>query len=98
MLGVMQLFFSCKGLELGKHDKLRDKLKLRPPPSDVRWDELVALLESYGYKKLNGKGSRRKFHEPHSDALIICHEPHPSPVMDKGAIVAIDEHLGNRGL
>lgn len=78
---------------MSKHNKTLTKLCSTPPPSNLKWNELKSLLESLGYKVINGAGSRRKFHHKEKNALIICHAPHPQPDVDKGCIVDIVEHL-----
>jgi len=54
-------------------------------PKDFTWDELVSLLSFYGFKKLNGAGSGRKFVNS-ENRLFICHEPHPGNIV-KGYIL-----------
>ncbi|EKT4102128.1 type II toxin-antitoxin system HicA family toxin [Stenotrophomonas maltophilia] len=79
-----------------KHDKTLQRMQTRPPPQDISWEELTALLRHLGYVQLkNGRtgGSRRKFHHKEKDALISCHQPHPQPNVDKGCIVDVVEHL-----
>ncbi|WP_432445579.1 type II toxin-antitoxin system HicA family toxin [Variovorax paradoxus] len=83
---------------MSKHAKALEKLCRTPPPADFKWDELKTVLEGLGYDMLNGKGSRRKFHHPATGAIISCHEPHPSPDVDKGCIVDIVTHLRDYGL
>jgi predicted RNA binding protein YcfA (HicA-like mRNA interferase family) len=80
-----------------KHSKALAKLSATPPPSNVKWDELKGLLEHLGYKVLNGSGSRRKFFHKEKDDLIICHEPHPSPDVDKGCVCDVVDHLRAMG-
>jgi predicted RNA binding protein YcfA (HicA-like mRNA interferase family) len=83
---------------MSKTDKTIEKLLRRPPPSDLKWDEIKHLLEGLGYEIKNGKGSRRKFYNKERDLLICCHEPHPSPDVDKGCIADIASHLIDNGL
>lgn len=86
---------------MSTHRKALQKLKTIPPPADLKWTELKGLLEHLGYAMLKrGKsgGSRRKFYNKEKDALIICHEPHPSPDVDKGCLADIVEHLKAYGL
>lgn len=64
-----------------------------PPASDITWKELQAALEGLGYQQIKGSGSRRKFFHKEKKALIICHEPHPRPTVDKGCVVSVAEHL-----
>ncbi|MBB3639819.1 type II toxin-antitoxin system HicA family toxin [Variovorax atrisoli] len=83
---------------MSKHAKALEKLCRTPPPADFKWDDLRTVLEGLGYVMLNGSGSRRKFHHPGIGAIISCHEPHPSPDVDKGCIVDIVAHLKDYGL
>lgn len=83
---------------MAKHQKTLERMQRKPPPSDVRWDDLQALLKHLGYAAINNDGSRRKFYNKEMDALIICHKPHPNPEVDKGCIVDVVEHLKANGL
>ena len=78
---------------MSKHDKFRERLCARPIPADIEWTELKRFLEHLGYQMLKGRGSRRKFFHRGKNALIICHEPHPRPTIDKGCIAYIVDHL-----
>jgi predicted RNA binding protein YcfA (HicA-like mRNA interferase family) len=78
---------------MSKHTKTLEKLTSIPPSPNIKWTELKNCLEHLGYKMLKNDGSRRKFYHKEKDALIICHEPHPSPDVDKGCIKNIIEHL-----
>lgn len=78
---------------MSKIDKLVADLKVKPAPSNFRWEDLITVLEHYGYVKTNGSGSRRKFYNKEKNALIICHEPHPAPSVDKGCIKDVVTHL-----
>jgi predicted RNA binding protein YcfA (HicA-like mRNA interferase family) len=82
---------------MSKHAKALEKLRASPTPSSVKWEELRGVLEHLGYKLLKNSGSRRKFYHAGKDALIICHEPHPSPDVDKGCIADVVEHLKTHG-
>jgi hypothetical protein len=42
---------------------------------------------------LKNSGSRRKFFHREKQALIICHEPHPRPMVDKACVVDVVRHL-----
>ena len=83
---------------MSKHQKALDRLRARPPASDIKWSELKTTLEHLGYVMLKGSGSRRKFVHPVSKALISCHQPHPSPNVDKGCIIDVVAHLEAHGL
>lgn len=82
---------------MGKHNKTLQKLCTKPIPADIKWNELKSVLEHLGYTMINGSGSRRKFYHKEKDVLIICHEPHPSPDVDKGCVADIVEHLKSQG-
>ncbi|MGZ5055192.1 MAG: type II toxin-antitoxin system HicA family toxin [Methylobacter sp.] len=82
---------------MAKHTKALEKLKAIPPSSSIKWDELRGVLEHLGYKMIKNNGSRRKFYHKGKDVLISCHEPHPSPNVDKGCIADVIEHLKTHG-
>lgn len=83
---------------MAKHEKTLEKLRRTPPAADLRWDDLKSLLKSLGYDLHNGSGSRRRFVNRVTKAIISLHEPHPSPNVDKGAVVDVAEHLKTHGL
>jgi len=78
---------------MSKHQKALSKVCPTPPPSDLKWTELKSVLEHLTYKMLKNSGSRRKFYHPEKRALIICHEPHPSAIVDKACVVDVADHL-----
>lgn len=83
---------------MSKHDKTLIKLCGTPTPSNIKWDDLAGALKYLGYIQQNNSGSRRKFYHKDINDLIICHEPHPSPEVDKGCIADVVEHLRNNNL
>lgn len=82
---------------MAKHQKVLDKLCAKPPAADVKWAEMKSLLEHLGYTMLKNSGARRKFFHAGKNALIICHQPHPSPDVDKGCVADVAEHLRSYG-
>ena len=80
----------------------RDKLLLRflSKPKDFTWQELVSLLEGFGYRKVGGGksgGSRVRFvHADHPP--ISLHRPHPRPVLKRYQVEQIEEVLRGEGL
>lgn len=80
-----------------KQRKALVRLCATPPPADIKWAELKSVLEHLGYMMAKGSGSRRKFYNSERDDLIICHQPHPSPTVDKRCIADVVEHLRNKG-
>lgn len=83
---------------MSKHQKALERLCSTPPPSDLKWNELKSILEHLGYEMLKNTGSRRKFVHRETRAVISCHEPHPSPNVDKGCVVDVVGHLRATGL
>jgi len=82
---------------MSKHQKALQRLCATPPATDIKWQELKGILEHLGYTMLKNSGSRRKFFHTEKKALIICHQPHPSPNVDKGCIADVIEHLKING-
>jgi len=85
---------------MSKHEKNLLKLSATPVPAQFKWDELTGVLKHLGYEQLKtGKsgGSRRKFYHKQKNDLISCHEPHPSPDVDKGCISDVVDHLKVHG-
>ena len=82
---------------MSKHKKALERLRAVPPAADIKWQELKGVLEHLGYRMLSGGGSRRKFFHEDKKLLIICHEPHPSPTVDKGCIADVVDHLKAHG-
>ena len=78
---------------MSKHQKALEKICTSPTPADIKWKDLQTVLDRLGYKMLKNSGSRRKFYHEGKDALFICHQPHPSPNVDKGCIADLAEHL-----
>jgi hypothetical protein len=80
----------------------RGKLLLRflSKPKDFTWQELVVLLEGFGYSKAAaGKagGSRVRFvHADHPP--ISLHRPHPRPLLKRYQLEQVEEVLRGEGL
>lgn len=83
---------------MSRRKKALERICASPPASDITWKELKGLLEGLDYVMLKGSGSRRKFVHKETKALIICHEPHPSPNVDKACVADVAEHLRAQGL
>ena len=62
---------------MAQADKIIEKIKARPTPSNIRWDELVLALKHLGYDMILNKGSSRKFYCAQKDNMICLHQPHP---------------------
>lgn len=78
---------------MGKIDKLIEKLLSNP--KDFTWNELVKVLNHFGYYEVSkGKtgGSRRKFVNDEKN-VISLHKPHPNQIVKSYVISQIIEHL-----
>ena len=78
---------------MSKIDKLIEKLKSKP--KDFTWDELLKVLNHFGFKQIGqGKtgGSRRKFANDYKE-VITLHEPHPQKVLKSYQLDIIIECL-----
>ena len=62
---------------MAQADKIIEKIRAKPTPSNIKWDELVLALRHLGYKMATNSGSRRKFYNAELDSLMSLHEPHP---------------------
>ena len=76
---------------MSQQKKLLDRLKRKP--KDFAWSELVNLLASVGYEQEKNTGSRRKFFNESTGALISLHEPHPKGILKMYQLNAVLEHL-----
>ncbi|HAG2284142.1 TPA: type II toxin-antitoxin system HicA family toxin [Salmonella enterica] len=64
--------------------KEKSKARLDTLPKDFTWDELVSLMNQYGFCIINAsRGSGRKFYNKERDKLAIFHEPHPEKTLKK---------------
>jgi predicted RNA binding protein YcfA (HicA-like mRNA interferase family) len=74
-------------------------IRLLSVPKDFTWDELVKILNSFGYEELKGGktgGSRRRFVDGNKN-IITLHKPHPANIVKAYAIREIIEHLTMKG-
>tara|TARA_B110000967_G_scaffold81000_1_gene83745 strand:- start:1375 stop:1614 length:240 start_codon:yes stop_codon:yes gene_type:complete len=79
---------------MSKTEKLLEKFK--SIPNDLTWDELIKILNYFGYFELSKKGktggSRRKFVNELKD-VINLHRPHPTKIIKKYIIKQLLEKL-----
>lgn len=83
---------------MAQADKIIEKIKAKPTPSNIKWDELVAVLKHLGYKVIMNSGSRRKFHHAEKDNVISLHKPHPGNEVKPCNIREVRETLEEIGL
>lgn len=78
---------------MSKKEKLLKKCTDSPPKSDLTYDELKTLLESPGYEKIEGSGSRVKFFNQSIRDVVVLHKPHPGNILNKATLRDIREKL-----
>jgi hypothetical protein len=68
---------------MSKSQKRKDRLTKSPPPKDLRWEELVAIMDDLGFEfDSSGGGSHGHFVlRSDKDKTISSYRPHPSGIM-----------------
>jgi hypothetical protein len=69
-------------------------------PRDFTYDELVTLLQGFGYQELKvGKtsGSRTAFFNEKNKNIIRLHRPHPSKVLKHYQLNDVERELKRKG-
>ena len=79
----------------GKHGGTHDKIFAESPPRNLRWDKMVAALESIGYTFKPRGGSMFSIHKGRRH--IIEHRPHPGNEMHPSSIRKIRRFLEENG-
>lgn len=86
--------------KMSKIDTLLDKLCKRPTPSDFRFSDLRKVMAYFGYLESNKgatSGSRVKFYNPDTTAVLLLHKPHPGDEMPKAAVDSVVNFLKEHG-
>lgn len=81
-----------------KREKLIERFLTKP--KDFTWDELVNVLNGFGYNQMSvGKtaGSRVRFIHPNL-SVITLHKPHPRPLIKQYQLDQIINLLGQEEL
>lgn len=62
-----------------KMHKLESRIRRKPTPTDIRFDELSKFMESKGFQlKPPGRGSHRAFYHPAYEGIVTVSVPHNS--------------------
>ena len=72
------------------------RIRRRPPPADLRWQDIVSALEHYGVEVSERKGSRVRLKKGHE--RIVVHRPHPGPHTGRETIRDIASFLKIAGV
>ena len=82
---------------MGRKEKLRERFKKMP--SDFTFDEMLALLEGYGYEKgEKGRTSGSRVIFKNGDKRpIMLHKPHPGNIVKGYAMKQVYDDLKEAG-
>lgn len=78
-------------------EKVLAKLTKAPSPKDFSWIELQKVMKYFGYKELEGAGSRKKFVHPLTTHKIFLHKRHPDSTLIGPQISDVVESLKEQG-
>lgn len=81
---------------MSKIDTLIRKLCQKPTPADFRYTDLCKIMKHFGYKESNKgatSGSRVRFYNPETGAMVSLHKPHPGDQMVKGSVESVVQFL-----
>lgn len=81
---------------MSKHLKLLARFKSNP--ADFRWEELVSLLEHYGFAEVQKKGGSYRCFVSSAGQKLFLHKPHPRNIVKRYALKQIEEKLTNYGV
>jgi hypothetical protein len=79
-----------------KHRRTLEAVFARPVRPDIRWADVESLVIALGAKLSEGRGSRVRLLPGRAEAVF--HRPHPSPMIDKGAVVSVRRFLEAAGV
>lgn len=73
-----------------------DALFGNPPPVDIRWADIEALVSALGGTIAPAKGSHRRISLNGKTAIAV--RPHPKPIITRGAARALAEFFRKAGV
>lgn len=85
---------------MSKAETLIKKLCQKPTPADFRYSDLKKIMAYFGYVESNKgatSGSRVRFYNPDTGAMVMLHKPHPGDQMVKGAVESVVVFLKDHG-
>ena len=84
------------GAMRGKHRKTLVRMFERPTPSDIRWEDIVAMPGACGVEVVDRSGSRVGLMK--DGERIVIHRPHPRPVTGRATVRDIAAFLSAAGV
>ena len=79
-----------------RHRKTLERVHRKPTPSDIRWDEVRAMLQACDVQVVERSGSRVGLRK--NDERIVIHRPHPRPVVGRETVRDIAAFLRAAGV
>ena len=79
-----------------KQQRILAAIFRHPTASNVKWDDVLTLLEWYEAEFEEREGSRHAF--TLNEEVIVLHRPHPSNEIDKGAVQSLRNFLERAGI
>ena len=81
---------------MSRIDKLVERCRRQPPPNDIKWVQLVSLMQHFGFTAECSSGSHYTFQ--HGNGLtVMIPKPHPDPDVKPRYIKRAIEALENVG-
>lgn len=77
-----------------------DKLRKRAAavPADFTWQELVSLLNTYGFIEFSDKGGSYRCFKTAAGLKIFVHKPHPGNIVKRYLLLKVNAKLKEYGL
>ena len=72
------------------------RIHQRPPPADIRWQDVVGTLEYFGVEVTEREGSRVGLKT--GEERIVVHRPHPSSITGRETVRDIAAFLTAAGV
>lgn len=85
---------------MSKIQKLIERLRSKPTPADIRYEDIMKIMTHYGYIESNKgatSGSRVSFYHPETGAVLSLHKPHGSDTVVKSAVDTTVNFLKEHG-
>ncbi len=78
-----------------KHRRILEAIFAEPTRANIRWDDVVALMEALGAEVTQGSGSRVRF--ALNGRRATFHEPHPEKEVGRRTVADVREFLEEAG-
>ena len=79
-----------------KHERTLERVFKRPTPANIRWNDIVALLNAAGVEMFERSGSRVGLKK--GGERMVVHRPHPEPDTGRQTVRAIASFLKTIGI